>query len=226
MRVPKSSAAVAALFVIAVTATACGWFGDDAEDEPALGRIDRVPVGAGPLVVVLGDSLTVSTADDLADAMPDRSLLVAAISGEGWTGGVFSRDNPGDPPVVAAGLEYAAQDPAAAVLALGTNDAWSAGLPAAASIAQIDRVVAALDGSCTVAVEVDEDVPEEPDYDPAVARSINERLRAVADQVVPWNFVANAATDLIADDGIHLTDRGRQVRTRLVDEAVDRCLAP
>ncbi|MBX3313100.1 MAG: SGNH/GDSL hydrolase family protein [Actinobacteria bacterium] len=224
-RTRTTAFAVAVVVVAVCTITSCGWFGDEPAEEPALGRIDREPIGSGPLVVVLGDSLTVQTRDALVDDMSDRSLLIAGISGEGWTGGVFSRDNPGDPPIVAAGLEYAALDPAVAVLALGTNDAWSGDLPAASSVAQIDRVVGALDGSCIVAVEIDEDVPEQPDFDGAVARSINEHLRSVADQVVAWNWTANGGTDLIVADGIHLTEKGRQVRADLITEAVDRCLA-
>lgn len=222
----RTLTAAIALAVSAVLA-GCSWFGDDpAADQPALGRIDRDPVGTGPLVVVLGDSLTVQSRDDLVDVMDDRSLLVAAISGEGWTGGVFSREHEGDPPVVDAGLAYGARQPAVAVLALGTNDAWSGELPAAASVAQIDRVVGAQGDACIVAVEIDEDVPEQPDFDREIARAVNEHLRAVADEVVPWSWAANGGTGLITEDGIHLTDRGRLARSGLIDEAVDRCLAP
>ena len=160
--------AVAVVVVAVCTITSCGWFGDEPAEEPALGRIDREPIGSGPLVVVLGDSLTVQTRDALVDDMSDRSLLIAGISGEGWTGGVFSRDNPGDPPIVAAGLEYAALDPAVAVLALGTNDAWSGDLPAASSVAQIDRVVGALDGSSIISCRDRRGRARWPDFDGAV----------------------------------------------------------
>lgn len=221
----RALACAVALAVVCLPVSGCSLFGDDPAAEPsALGQIDRVPVGSGPLVAVLGDSLTVSIRDALAAAMSDRSLLVAAVSGEGWTGGVFTRDNPGDPPVVAAGLEYAALGPAVSVLALGTNDAWSSELPVQAALDQIDRVAGALGGSCIVAVEIDEDVPEQSAFDTDAARAINEKLRSVAGQVVPWNWAANGGDGLVAEDGIHLTEAGQELRARLTDEAVDRCL--
>lgn len=215
---------VGLLLVVALGATAWWlWFRPAETEDAPLGYIAEEPIGSGPLVVVVGDSLTVESRDELVDALDDHALLLAAISGQAWSGNAFNGPTPEDPPVVTAALWWASRQPVAVVLALGTNDAWSTDIDVGASLRQLDRVAAAYPRSCIVAVEVDETVPEQPSYDSTKASWINGRLRDVAQEVVPWNAMANDAGDLIASDGIHLTEAGEKARSRAIAEAIARC---
>ena len=192
---------------------------------PDLGHVDDEPTGSGPLVAIVGDSLTASSRRLLIADLPDRSVLIGALFGEGWADGPFSHTFGADPPVIVqATLDYAARHPDALVLALGTNDAWNPVSEVDDALRQIDRTLTAIDPTtCVVLVEVDEHVPEQADYDGDEAARINERLAARADVTVPWNDITETEGGWLADDGIHLRAAGKRARSALIADAVASC---
>lgn len=193
---------------------------------PDLGSVDDEPTGSGPLVAILGDSLTTSSRDLLVADLHDRSVLIGAMFGEGWADGPFSDKLDADPPlIVDAALRYAAQRPAVMVLALGTNDAWNPSLPVDDALRQVDRALEAIEnGTCVVVVEVDESVPEQANYDGERAARINDRLATRAEVTVPWSELTDLHRRWLADDGIHLRAAGRRARSTLIADAVASCL--
>jgi lysophospholipase L1-like esterase len=191
--------------------------------EPQRGQVDRAPVGSGPLVVVLGDSLTVQSRTHLERALADHSTMIAGLGGEGWAGGPYTSGFDQTTPVlVRTAVEYAGRRPVAAVVAIGTNDAWKPDLDGLAALGQIDATVRSLGEACLVAVEVDPDI-DDPDFDRGEADAINDRLRAVADEVVPWDRMTDEQPEILSDDGIHLSEHGRTVRSEAIADAVRRC---
>jgi lysophospholipase L1-like esterase len=190
-----------------------------------VGDIDTEYRGDGPTVAVLGDSLTVQSWDELVDALDGYAVRIAAIRGEGLSGGPFSREM-GQAMMPAQVREMALDPPDVVVVGLGTNDVWGSDLSVDGFRATWAELVTAVAGSCLVGITVTEEAPAAvPPYDGAAAAAVNSLIRADSDVVVDWatEGLGDRYTD--ATDTIHLTDDGQRHRAALVREAVDRCPA-
>lgn len=187
-----------------------------------LGKIDTAYAGTtGPRVVVIGDSLTSAGRAHLLSALSEYRVKIAALFGEGFGGGPFSRVY-GTELLHDAALDYlgAPDAPDALVVALGTNNAWNESLTLEMVEDRWPEIADAYDGSCLVVVTVDE-ASENPDYDNVEAERINEELRSRADRVVDWSALVRP--ELLGPDHIHLTTAGLVRRAELIREAVDAC---
>lgn len=187
--------------------------------------IEQDPTGEGPLVVVIGDSIADSARGALHLALDDHATLVGAVPAEGFAGGPYTKGalGDGDPLMVRTARRYGDLDPAVAVIALGTNDAWSDELPLDRALAGIDDVVDALGDACLVVVLPQRAADATPDYDRDEAAAIRARLVEVADEVVAWDEVTGATDGLLVADGVHLTQAGQLAWGANVAEAVRRC---
>jgi len=181
------------------------------------GHIEERYEGEGPEVVVLGDSLTVHSREALRKALDGYSVKVGAMVGEGLSGGPWS-SFVGYPIMPTTARSYAKDDPAVAVLALGTNDAWSSGLSLPAAQEAWRAMTSEFASSCIVGVTVTESTTA-ANYSIEEARGINALMLADSDQVVDWRQRA----DVTAPDGIHLTEQGREVRAEEIRDAVEAC---
>lgn len=230
--------AFALLVGMAVLVASCGGDDDDegsggptsTEAPPAttttvvedVGTVEQAFVGDGPTVAVVGDSLTVSSRDELRAALDGYSVKIAALRGEGLAGGPFS--DRWDQLIMAEALaDYAADAPDVLVFALGTNDAWQSDLTVEELDAGWDRLLGLFPDTCLVGVTVTEDAPEADGYEPAEAAHINERIRADVDVVVDWAAEGGDARYTDPIDTVHLTPEGAELRSRLIREGVDAC---
>lgn len=188
-------------------------------------NIEQAPTGEGPLVVVVGDSITHSAREVLHEVLDDHTSLIAAVPAEGFAGGPYTEGalDGGDPLMLRAARRYSDLDPAVAVVALGTNDAWSAALDIDRSLEALDKLVRVLDGACLVVVLPQREVAAQPSYSTEDAAAIQERLRAVADEVIDWEAAVASQPGLVVEDGVHLTDAGKLVWSAEVADAVGRC---
>lgn len=176
--------------------------------------------GEGPRVAVLGDSLTVQGHEELRAALPDVALRIAAVRGEGFASGGYSQRR-GETIMRDAAADIGATAPDVAVVALGTNDAWTPDGTLPEALQALDTIVADLGDACLVVVLVDPAAPAE-DFDTAAAAEINARLEAVADEVVDWGAVA-VEPGVLSDDGIHPTVAGQERWAEVVAEGVRAC---
>lgn len=193
-------------------------------DEPApdspRGDLEHRYRGEGSTVAILGDSLTVQARDDLRVALADRSLKIAALYGEGLSGGPLSAQIGGS--IMGAMVEeYSLDPPDVVVIALGTNDVWHASLGPESFRAAWKRMEAAFSRSCVVGVTVTE-TTEGLMYDTPEALAVNRVIRQGSDVTVDWAHLGTGA-DLTGFDGIHLSERGRVRFARLVARGVERC---
>ncbi|MEZ5178192.1 MAG: pentapeptide repeat-containing protein [Acidimicrobiales bacterium] len=179
--------------------------------------------GAGPKVVILGDSLTNSAHDQLHTALLDHATAIVSMPGEGFAGGQGTVALGSPSPVMALrAATFAATGPAVAVVALGTNDASNPLLVGTDPMPYIDSIFGSFGGSCTVGVLIAESAPWEQ-YDAAKAVAVNASIRAHADVVVDWRLHADPGD--IDWDGIHLTPQGRTAFTAALRAGVDACEA-
>jgi lysophospholipase L1-like esterase len=169
-------------------------------------------------VVVLGDSLTVQSREALGRELAGYALKVGAFQGEGLAGGPFS-EGFGGTMMLTTAERYARDDPDVAVIALGTNDAWSQDIELPAALDAWRTMARLFDAACIVGVTVTETATA-AGYDQGKARAINELVVAGSDQVVEWRELAVHATD---EEGIHLTPEGADVRATAIRRAVDAC---
>jgi lysophospholipase L1-like esterase len=182
------------------------------------GRVEETYAGDGRRVVVFGDSLTVQSRGALGRELSGYALKVAAVRGEGLGGGPFSERYDTEL-MVSAARDYAKDGPEVAVLALGTNDAWSQKLAVPAA-REAWRTITGLFGSaCIVGVTITE-ATAAAGYEVDEARAINELIVEGADEVVDWRELGPPVT---AGDGIHLTPEGAAVRAEAIRRAVDAC---
>lgn len=192
---------------------------DEAED---WGAVETSFTGSGPSVVILGDSITVESRPQVRAALDGHSVKIAAVLGEGLSGGPMSDavGNGGMPEIAAT---YAEDEPAVAVVALGTNDAWKPELSLEAARAALDDIVAAFDGTCLVTVTITE-ASTADDYDRDQAAQINQLLREAGDQVVDWGGRSTSPSGgYVLDDGIHPTPAGSELFADLVRDGVRGC---
>lgn len=185
------------------------------------GEIESSFTGSGPKVVVLGDSIMVATRKTLRSELDGYAVKVAALSGEGLSGGPLSQALGGGSMPEIAG-DYAEADPAVVVIELGTNDAWLEELTVDAAEQALANIVGEFPEACLVAVSVTESAQAEG-YDDAEAAKINESLVGVADQLVDWPKLSSEQPGSLKPDGIHPTERGTKVLASAVAEAVDAC---
>jgi lysophospholipase L1-like esterase len=185
---------------------------------PGYGSIEETYEGDGRRVVVFGDSLTVQSRGALGRELTDYALKVAAVRGEGLGGGPFSERFETEM-MLGAAETYAKDDPEVAVLALGTNDAWSEKLSVPAAREAWQTMTALFDQACIVGVTVTEETAA-TGYDVDEARAINELIVDGADEVVDWRELGPPVT---AGDGIHLTPEGAAVRAEAIRRAVEAC---
>lgn len=179
--------------------------------------------GSGPLVAVVGDSLTNSVHDRLHEGLGEVSTTITTAAGEGFAGGPWT-DKWGltTPWMVDRAAVQASLGPAVGVVALGTNDVWTDRLRELDALPAVDATFGAFGDTCTVGVLVAEETSA-VGYDEAKAAAINERIRADADVVVDWRLHAVEA-DIDSDD-IHLTSSGGDAYVAALRSAVDECLA-
>ena len=182
--------------------------------------MERTYTGSGPRVAVLGDSITVGSRPALREELSSRSLKIGALLGEGLSSGPYSQVL-GEDVMLSAAEDISDDGPPVAVLALGTNDAWNPRLTLDAAQEALARYDELLSETCLVVVTVNEDAVA-PDFDRSEAAAINESLRAMADQVVDWDVLADAPGAL-RDDTIHPSDAGKQAWARAVADGVERC---
>lgn len=171
-------------------------------------------------MAILGDSLTVQARDDLRVALADRALKIAALYGEGLSGGPMS-EKIGGPIMGAMVEEYSLDPPDVVVIALGTNDVWHASLDPESFRVAWNQMAASFRQSCVVGVTVTE-TTEGLMYDTSEAVRVNQVIRRGADVTVDWAHLG-ASADLTGFDGVHLSDRGRTRFARLVARGVERC---
>jgi lysophospholipase L1-like esterase len=190
---------------------AAGWsdFGDKESDY----------AGTGPTVVVLGDSITHLARAELHAALDPRyRTKIGAMLGEGYGGGPLSATLEVQRGIMLEiATEYAHDRPAVAVIALGTNDAWSRALRLDAATRAMAEMIAMFSSACVVGVEASE-WSDAQTYDRDEARALNARLRELADVVVR----ALEPTDVGAD-AIHPTAAGRTAFARAVAAGVEQC---
>jgi lysophospholipase L1-like esterase len=240
-RARRRTPALTILAGLVVLVASCGGAGggeDDGADAPPpteaasattttvedMGAVEEEFEGDGPTVVVVGDSLTVSSRAELRDALDGYAVKIAALRGEGLAGGPFSER--WDRLIMAEALEaYATDSPDVLVFALGTNDAWQSDLTTEELDAGWDRFLDLYPDTCLVGVTVTEDAPAAEGYDVAEAAHVNERIRADADVVVDWDAEGGGERYTDPSDTIHLTEEGAELRARLIAEGVDTCIA-
>jgi lysophospholipase L1-like esterase len=186
--------------------------------DPSFGSIEPTYQGDGPRVVVLGDSLTVQSREALGRQLAGYALKVGALRGEGLAGGPFSEEF-GEEAMLAAARLYAPDDPEVVVLALGTNDAWSADIALPAAREAWRTMTDLFDSACIVGVTIVETTTAAR-YDADEARAINELITEDSDQVVDWRELGARVT---AGDGIHVTPEGAEIRAEEIRRAVEAC---
>ena len=192
---------------------------DDRPTSPG-GDIEHEWFGRGRTVAILGDSLTVQARAHLRTLLAADALKVAALYGEGMSGGPLS-DGMGSPIMPAVVAEYAEDPPDVVVVALGTNDVWQPGVGPASFERSWHAMTRAFDDSCVVGVTATETTAAVR-YDARDAEAVNRVIRRTADVVVDWAELG-ADPRYTGTDHIHLTTEGRGRFAQLIARGVDRC---
>ena len=195
---------------------------DDRPSSPG-GDIEHEWFGRGRSIAVLGDSLTVQARDHLRGLLADDALKVAALFGEGMSGGPLS-EGIGSPIMPAVVREYADDPPDVVVVALGTNDVWQPGLGLASFERSWHTMTRSFDEACIVGVTVTETTGALR-YSADDAATVNRVIRRTADVVVDWAELGSDPRYTGADQ-IHLTEEGRRRFAQLIARGVDRCPPP
>jgi len=170
-----------------------------------VGTADRRSRSIVLTILIVGDSLTVQSYDDLEELFgaTDDQFVILAENGKGIRRAI---------PVVRA---WPTAD--VVVIALGTNDVASA--PPVIE----DLVTEVLDG-----VAPDADLYWVDVYlADGRGAAVNDVLSHVAErtghlQILEWSALARTTPGLLDADGIHLTTEGRRARAALVANAVRR----
>lgn len=191
-----------------------------AVEQNPTGDVESTYTGDGPRVAVLGDSLTVGSRSALRARLSNRSVRIAALWGEGLTGGPWSREL-GAQVMLAAAEDIADDGAEVVVLALGTNDVVRDELDVEGAVASTGTYGDLLADSCVVVVTVNVD-PEAPEPQRRDAEAVNVALRAIADEVADWDAIAEDP-GLLRDDRIHPSAAGQREWATIVGDAVDGC---
>lgn len=189
---------------------------------------DPIPVPTSTTIVLIGDSLLQSVADEV------RPQLEAA----GWTVVMQYMGGTGltpDTPAVLSGpdganfdwqeaLTYqeATHDPAVVVIILGTNDTTSVSLGVDYA-PHIDRLLSATDAAVVFWADCSTTSPD-PVRNEACA-TIGADLAAATERrdglaVLPYDATVAETADAIQDDGVHLTQAGQDAIATLIVNAV------
>lgn len=172
--------------------------------------------GGSRTVEVIGDSLTFQAND--GDRGGDE--LLAALEREGFDpsgGGI-----PGMTVESAHQTMWSKGSPDILVLALGTNDMGDGKVPVDAVRATLAQWLLEVPDTCIVFVGVNETTQawqlhqHGPPYNEMLRQLASERGEA---HVVDWA----PAPEMIAEDGIHLTEEGRAAYRSVIVEGVQRC---
>jgi lysophospholipase L1-like esterase len=177
-------------------------------------------VGEGPLVVVLGDSNTYASAPEIVDAFASGGLTadVRGISSSGL------KDNAID--WLPAAAEVAAAQPAAVVIALGTNDETNA-LDTTTFAGRAEELLAALGPLPVVWVTHSQDGVAHPiEYE----QQVNDAIRALPAThpnvtVLDLAPLIAASPDVLGDDRLHYEGDGREWFAEQIAAAVEQRLA-
>jgi hypothetical protein len=215
---PRTATIIITAALALVGASGCG-SGTEADvasaDAPA-----RAP--AGPTIAVVGDSITEQSKNEIDAYTADRGLGSHVDA----TSGFMTREKQD------AAAAIASTHPAAAVIALGTNDAVCqltnalisgscryAGFTIADMEADLDRMAETLrqPGTCVVGVTVY--------FGEEVGQHLDSMVDAgFIDGIVDWRSVVNADDSLRADGIGHLTAKGENRYARfVVDETARIC---
>lgn len=186
------------------------------------GRADVVYSGNGPRVAILGDETIRTAAPGLRRALAGYSLKVAAIRGEGFTGGERSAVEP-DAEMQRIAREYGEDGPQRVVISLGIHD-LRPGKPGHQTVmdsanALFDR----FDGACVVGV-TNVVAPPLPDHRTVRARALNDVVRLRSDRIVDWNAMVRANPDFLSDDGVTPSEFGIAALTQSIRLAVESCV--
>jgi lysophospholipase L1-like esterase len=227
VRMGRSMVLLACL-AVGLVPTGCG--AEDSETAPSttsppstngfdMGAIESGYSGSGPTLVVLGDSITDQSRDELHQVLdPHYRTKIAAVTGEGFANGPLSASlGKGRAVMLETATDYARGKPTKVVIALGTNDAWNPRLSLDATHDAMAKMVAMFIESCVVGVEVSE-WSEAESYDPNKARALNAQLRALADVIVPPLPPSEVGSDMI-----HPRTAGRKAFADAVASGVRQC---
>jgi lysophospholipase L1-like esterase len=186
-----------------------------------MGAIESEYAGSGPTLAVLGDSITDQSRAELHHALdPHYRTKIGAVTGEGYGSGPLSvAAGEGRVLMLEAATQYARDDPAMVVIALGTNDAWNPRLRLDTAKAAMVEMIAKFSASCVVGVEVTE-WSEAEGYNRDEARTLNGQLRDLADVVVPALPPSDVGADMI-----HPKVEGRKAFANAVASGVRKCAA-
>ncbi len=223
MRVRRASTLLAAVLSVALVVAGCA--SDDQVDLTAPTQTRATAdapvttvVGEGPLVVVLGDSNTYASAPEITDAFAAAGMTadVRGISSSGL------KDNAID--WLPAAAAVVAAQPAAVVVALGTNDQTNAN-DATLFGGRAEELLAALGDLPVVWVTHSEDGVAHPiEYEQMVNQTIRS-LPATHPNVTVLDLapLIAAEPDVLGSDGLHYEGDGRQwFADHLADAARER----
>jgi hypothetical protein len=178
--------------------------------DPLAGCGETEYCGTGPTVLILGDSITHHSREELRQTLTGHSVRT-----NGWVGSTIGLN-----------LQYisamADPQPDIVVVNLGTNDAWQ-GLPVDQSVADLDGLVATYPDACHVLTTIT--TQGEESYDRDVAADLNDAIPRRADVVVDWEAARTQDPGLLDTDGIYPTLAGRERLAELVATALDGCPA-
>lgn len=185
------------------------------------GRADLRYSGRGTRVVVLGDDALRSAEGDLRRVLAGYAVKVAAITGEGFTGGPRSSVDPAASMIEIA-RTYGEDQPSRVVIALGFNDVRPDRPGHEAVMKAANDVFDQFDRSCIVGVTIDADAPVEG-FRRVRAGALNTLIRERSDRVVNWNSMSHEAPDLLGTDGFTPSPAGAEVLTQAIRTSVEAC---
>ena len=189
--------------LLAVLALLGGCGGDESIDEAV----------ADAEVVVIGDSVTDASAEEIVAAMADREVEVLGRPGYRT-----------DELLPVAEEALAGDGPAIAVVMAGYNDVWQ-GRDREAPVAELVEAVAGAD--CAVWVLV----PTEGPWDRGRARALERRVQEAAEETgvaieTGWRDAVDATEvpdpGLVVPDGVHPSEAGQRKLAEVMAAAVDR----
>jgi hypothetical protein len=168
--------------------------------------------GTGPRVAVIGDSITVISAEDIHAALHPEyaSSITAAI-------GIKT-----DAQLVTA-QRYVATDPSVVVINLGTNDVSAHDSPESFRH-EMDAIVGLFPDRCVVVTTLTTQPPVSKEF-AARAAAYNEYLRTFP-HVADWDAVLAQAVrngEQLTSDGVHPNDEGQRRYAALLAAAVRLC---
>lgn len=186
------------------------------------GRPDLHYSGRGPRVVILGDDTIRAAEADLRRALAGYSLKMAAISGEGFTGGEWSSVEP-SAEMIRIARDYGEDAPRRVVISLGFNDLRPGGPDHQTVLASARSLFDQFQESCIVGVTNHTDPPV-PDHRVVRGRALNDLVRQRSDRLVDWNALARTHAEYVSADGVTPTPAGSEALTQAIRLNVEACV--